>query len=146
MFRNSIYAALGLALTATVSFAQSDTSTAKDGLVLELNKIDETAQGSCKVVFNVSNFLDEDLEKVSFRLAVVDADGVFFNMLSLPLQKLNHFSRQYVIYDLPTPCSNISEIVVNDITTCQKVGSTENDASCSARLNVASLTDIALDI
>lgn len=146
MIRNIMFAGLGFALSASVSLAQSASPAEKDGLILELNKMDETAQGSCKVVFNVSNYLDEDLEKVSFRLAVVDAKGVFFNMLSLPLQKLNHFSRQYVIYDLPTQCSNISEIVVNDITTCQKVGASENDASCSARLKVSSLTDIALDI
>ena len=115
---------------------------------LELNKATASSEGGCQVVFFGQNGLDTALEEVTWRLAVFDADGVFSNLLALPLGSLSAGKRRVVQYNLPVPCTNLSEIIVNDVSACKIVGESEDSASnrCLDELTVTSRTDIAFGL
>ncbi|GGE22473.1 hypothetical protein GCM10011360_08730 [Primorskyibacter flagellatus] len=141
----SLPLALGLALIAAAPAPAQDT-TATEGLVLELNRISEGGDGTCQMVFFGQNNLPDSLAEITLRLAVIDANGVFQNMLALPLGALDTGKRRFAQYNLPLACADISEIVVNDVATCKIAGSAEDSGACLSGLTVSSRTDIALGL
>ena len=128
-------------LMATAASAQ-DTPTAQ--ITLELNSAVATAEGGCQVVFLGRNGLEDDLDSVTWRLAVLDAQGVFQNLLALPLGALSAGKRRIVQYNLPAACDGLSEIIVNDVAEC-KIGGTDSDL-CLSSLAVSSRADIAFGL
>ncbi|MGJ8603735.1 MAG: hypothetical protein ACSHXH_06365 [Marivita sp.] len=115
-------------------------------IALELNRIAPTSEGGCQVTFFGQNGLDQDFQEVTWRLAVFDADGVFLNLLALPLGALSAGKRRIVQYNLPSACEAMSEIIVNDVSDCKMAGSDEDSAACLSQLTVSSRTDIAFGL
>ena len=113
---------------------------------LELNRISSTSEGGCQVTFFGQNGLDQDFEDVTWRLAVFDADGVFLNLLALPLGALSAGKRRVVQYNLPSACDTMSEIIVNDVSDCKLAGSDDDSPACLTQLVVSSRTDIAFGL
>ena len=115
---------------------------------LELNRATASTDGGCQVVFFGQNGLDTALEEVTWRLAVFDADGVFRNLLALPLGSLSAGKRRVVQYNLPAACTDLSEIIVNDVASCEIEGASSEEASdlCLSSLTVTSRTDIAFGL
>lgn len=111
---------------------------------LELNRINSSSDGGCQVVFFGKNGLDADLDDVTWRLAVLDANGIFKNLLALPLGSLKAGKRRIVQYSLPSPCEELSEIIVNDVAAC-KIGGSESDL-CLTQLSVNSRTAIGFGL
>lgn len=134
---------LALALSATSAFAQE---TAPQ-ISLELNRATPSTDGGCQLVFFGQNGLDQDFEEVTWRLAVFGSDGVFRNLLGLPLGALSAGKRRIVQYNLPTACAELSEIIVNDVASCALAGNdgTDSDA-CLTQLTVTTRTDIAFGL
>ena len=99
------------------------------------------------MIFFGQNGLDKDFKEVTWRLAVFGADGVFRNLLALPLGALSAGKRRVVQYNLPSACTDISEIIVNDVASCVLDGA-ENDESnvCLSQLTVTSRIDIAFGL
>ena len=114
---------------------------------LELNKASETSEGGCQIVFFGRNGLNKELEDVSWRLAVFDGEGIFQNLLSLPLGKLSSGKRRVIQYNLPTPCDQLSEIIINDVDSC-KIKDLSSDSSevCLTKLVVSSRANVALGL
>ncbi len=139
-------ALLALALGLTTLTAPVSAQDAATGFLLELNKISDTDNGACQVVFLGQNNFDTGLDEITLRLALIDDKGVFTNMLSLPFGKLAASKRRFAQYNLPTACSGISEIVVNDVAACKTAGSTQDSPICAAELSVSSRTSIGLGI
>lgn len=135
------FAATLLSILASVASAQDS---AEETISLELNRISASPEGGCQVVFFGKNGLASDLDAVSWRLAVLDADGIFENLLALPLGRLPAGKRRIVQYNLPSACEDLSEIVVNDVATCE-IGGAKSDL-CLSRLTVTSRTDIAFGL
>lgn len=143
MSRKNLAAAVAaIALCASHAFAQ-DASSGK--ISLELNRATASSEGGCQVVFFGQNGLDEALEDVTWRLAVFDAEGVFRNLLALPLGSLSAGKRRIVQYNLPSPCTELSEIIVNDVAQCKIAGGDAADV-CLTELTVTSRADIAFGL
>ena len=113
-------------------------------ITLELNRA-TTTEGNCQVVFFGENGLERGLSAVTWRLAVFDADGVFDTLLSLPLGELDSGKRRILQYNLPKPCSAISEIIVNDVAECVYDDGTEADV-CLDSAVVSSRAEIAFGL
>lgn len=136
--------AAALMVYATLSSAQES-----DGKIsLELNRATTSSEGGCQVVFFGQNGLDQALDEVTWRLAVFDSEGVFRNLLALPLGSLSAGKRRVVQYNLPAPCSELSEIIVNDVAQCKIAGSSDGAANdvCLSQLTVTSRADIAFGL
>ncbi|MEM6896660.1 MAG: hypothetical protein AAF576_04735 [Pseudomonadota bacterium] len=116
-------------------------------ITLELNRISDTDGGGCQVVFFGNNQLDTDFTDVTWRLAVFGTDGVFRNLLSLPLGALSAGKRRIVQFNLPSACAELSEIIVNDVAQCElKDGSGDSSSVCLEQLEVSSRTAIAFGL
>jgi len=136
-------AILALILSATGLAAQDANKT----ISLELNKATTASDGGCQVIFFGKNGLDKNFKEVTWRLAVFGSDGVFRNLLALPLGSLSAGKRRIVQFNLPSACSDMSEIIVNDVASCIFEGSkTENNNICLSRLTVTSRIDIAFGL
>jgi len=141
--RSLLAYSLALALSGTSVFAQDATPE----ISLELNRATASAEGGCQLVFFGHNGLDQDFEEVTWRLAVFGSDGVFRNLLGLPLGALSAGKRRIVQYNLPTACADLSEIIVNDVATCALADDTaEESDACLSQLTVSSRTDIAFGL
>lgn len=140
MFKQRFSAVAGLIIFATGAVAQEGGG----DISLELNKINASPEGGCQVVFFGKNGLEADLDDVTWRLAVLDADGVFKNLLALPLGSLSAGKRRIVQYSLPSPCEELSEIIVNDVAVCE-IGGAESDL-CLSQLSVSSRTAIGFGL
>lgn len=140
MLKQHLSAVAAVMFLATGAVAQDDGG----NISLELNKIDASPEGGCQVVFFGKNGLEDDLDDVTWRLAVLDADGVFKNLLALPLGSLNAGKRRIVQYSLPSACEDLSEIIVNDVAVCE-IGGAESDL-CLTRLSVSSRTTIGFGL
>lgn len=138
--------ATAAALMVCATFASAQESDGK--ISLELNRATASSEGGCQVVFFGQNGLDKALDEVTWRLAVFDAEGVFRNLLALPLGSLSAGKRRVVQYNLPSPCSELSEIIVNDVAQCKIAGSPDGVANdvCLSQLTVTSRADIAFGL
>ena len=129
--------------SASVAFAQN----AEPSISLELNRTIQSSEGVCQVVFFGENGLDQDFEEVTWRLAVFGSDGVFRNLLALPLGSLSAGKRRVVQYNLPSNCAELSEIIVNDVASCVIAGGDADESDvCLSKLIVTSRTDIAFGL
>ncbi len=145
MSRKNLAAAVAAFLLCASHASAQDTA---GKISLELNRASASSEGGCQVVFFGQNGLDQALEDVTWRLAVFDAEGVFRNLLALPLGSLSAGKRRVVQYNLPSPCSELSEIIVNDVAQCKIAGGAAGDANdvCLTELTVTSRADIAFGL
>ena len=143
MNRTLLACSLALVLSGTSALAQD----AKPEISLELNRATPSTEGGCQLVFFGQNGLDQDFEEVTWRLAVFGSDGVFRNLLGLPLGALSAGQRRVEQYNLPTACAELSEIIVNDVASCALAGDSGTDSdACLTQLTVSSRTDIAFGL
>ncbi|MFL4472321.1 hypothetical protein ACERZ8_21445 [Tateyamaria armeniaca] len=143
MNRTLLACSLALVLTGTSALAQDTTAE----ISLELNRATPSSEGGCQLVFFGQNGLDQDFEEVTWRLAVFGSDGVFRNLLGLPLGALSSGKRRVVQHNLPTARSELSEIIVNDVASCALAGDSGTDSdACLNQLTVTSRTDIAFGL
>ncbi|MBE1283398.1 MAG: hypothetical protein GJ676_08790 [Rhodobacteraceae bacterium] len=143
MSRSFSAAVLTLFMTATVGLAQDS----QGSMSLELNKATATTSGGCQLVFLGHNGMSEDFEEVTWRLAVFGADGVFRNLLALPLNALSPGKRRVVQFSLPYACEDLSDIIVNEVASCKIAGSEEDlGEACLTGLTVSSRTEIAFGL
>ena len=143
MSRTLLACSLGLLISGTSAFAQDATPE----ISLELNRATASSDGGCQLVFRGENGLDQDFEEVTWRLAVFGSDGVFRNLLGLPLGALSAGKTRVVQYNLPTACAELSEIIVNDVASCALAdGSGTDSNACLTQLTVSTRTDIAFGL
>jgi hypothetical protein len=72
---------------------------------------------------------------------------VFRNLLALPLGSLSAGKRRVVQYNLPSACSDMSEIIVNDVASCILEDPDDGDNHiCLSQLTVTSRIDIAFGL
>ena len=142
MSRTIAAAALSLTLSASALAAQDAAPT----ISLELNRATASSEGGCQVIFFGQNGLEQDFDEVTWRLAVFGADGVFRNLLALPLGSLSAGKRRVVQYNLPSACTELSEIIVNDVASCTLAGSDTPSDVCLTQLTVTTRTDIGFGL
>lgn len=142
MGKSILSAAALLLFSASIASSQD----AEKIISLELNRVIQSSEDVCQVVFFGENGLDQNFEEVTWRLAVFGEDGVFRNLLALPLGSLSAGKRRVVQYNLPSNCDELSEIIVNDVASCTIAGGGEDSDVCMTQLVVSSRTDIAFGL
>ncbi len=136
------HAALGLA-AGLVLPGGAGPATAGDGLLLELNRVEET-EGGCQAFFLLNNRTGHVLDAFRLELILFDRDGIVADRLRVDMAPVREAKRTMSTYVLPgTPCAEIGSILVNDIPLCEARDGAEVD--CVDLLEVDHRDAIALE-
>lgn len=128
-------AAAALMVTATVAQA--------DGLTVELNKFEEIDGGGCRAYFLFRNQTANSFEGFEMSLAILDSNGVIDRLLSIDAAPLPVARTTLKLFEIPqTACTNISEILLHELTSCRPQN--EDEIDCFPILTLASRTGAAL--
>lgn len=106
-------------------------------LLVELNKTEEIDGGGCRAFFLFRNQTGKSFAGFEMSLAILDADGVIDRLLSVDAAPLPVQRTTLKLFEIPDiACSNISEILLHDITSCQPQN--EEQMDCFPILNLES--------
>jgi hypothetical protein len=115
----------------------------KGPLTVELNKFEEIDGGGCRSFFLFRNQTGLSFEGFEMSLAILDANGVIDRLLSIDAAPLPVARTTLKLFEIPEiSCSNISEILLHDITSCRPQNGEETD--CFAFVDLNSKTSAAL--
>jgi len=135
----SIALTLSVAATPASVVAQQ----AKGPLTVELNKFEEIDGGGCRSFFLFRNQTGLSFEGFEMSLAILDSNGVIDRLLSIDAAPLPVARTTLKLFEIPEiSCSNISEILLHDITSCRPQNGEETD--CFAFVDLNSKTSAAL--
>ncbi len=124
-----------MCLSGYSAFAQEAEQEAPSFMV-ELNNLQATEEG-CLISFLVENRLGVDLDNTSFEMVFFDQNNFVDQLIVLDFNGFKQNKLKVRQFNLPeTQCSNIGQILVNDIPTCEGQGI--DSASCSEFLNAKS--------
>lgn len=133
---------LAAALVAALPVNAQET-TAKGGLGVELNKFEEIEGGGCRAYFLFRNDTDNSFEGFEMSLAILDAEGVIDRLLSIDAAPLPVARTTLKLFEIPgLACSDISEILLHDLTSCKPQNGEEMD--CFPILSLTSKTSAQL--
>lgn len=124
----------------------SEAAVAVPEFQLELNSVQNTDAGSCRLTYVASNRSDIALSETAYEVAIFDTDGVVTRLLILEFGALTAGKTKILQFDLAeTGCDEIGRIVVNGVTSCVEA---EGGASgfCIEGLRTSSRTDIQFGI
>lgn len=124
-----------LALAAAPLAAAAETGP----LRVELNKTEEIETGGCRAFFLFRNQTGKSFEGFEMSLAILDGQGVIDRLLSIDAAPLPVQRTTLKLFEIPEiACSNISEILLHDITSCQPQN--EEQMDCFPILELGSRT------
>jgi len=131
----------GLALT--LFLAPSAQAEGHEGLTVDLNKFEEIETGGCRAYFLFRNATDNSFEGFEMSLAILDGQGVIDRLLSVDAAPLPLSRTTLKLFEIPNiACSNISEILLHEMTSCKPQNADEID--CFPILTLSSKTAAAL--
>jgi hypothetical protein len=129
--------AAALCLLAAPGLAQ------EGGLTVELNKMEPAESGGCNAFFLFRNATDNSFEGFEMSLAVLDGAGVIDRLLSIDAAPLPLARTTLKLFEIPElACTDISEILLHDLTSCRPQNGAEMD--CFPLLTLRSKADTAL--
>lgn len=97
-------------------------------LQVELNKMEEIDGGGCRAFFLFRNQTGKSFAGFEMSLAILDGDGVIDRLLSVDASPLPVQRTTLKLFEVPQiACSNISEILLHDVTACQPQNEAEMD-------------------
>ncbi|MDE4273209.1 hypothetical protein PXK30_04360 [Phaeobacter gallaeciensis] len=104
-------------------------------LLVELNKTEEIDGGGCRAFFLFRNQTGKSFAGFEMSLAILDAGGVIDRLLSVDAAPLPVQRTTLKLFEIPDiACSNISEILLHDITSCQPQNEEQMDCFPILRL------------
>lgn len=113
-------------------------------LALELNALQPSDAG-CRVSFLATNGLAGALDRVAVEVAFFTSQGAIDRIVTLDFKALAHGKTKVLQFELKDlPCSEISRLLVNDITACQ--GEAIAATACLARLVTTTRPAIAFGV
>lgn len=118
---------------------------AQDGgtLRVELNKFEEIDGGGCRAFFLFRNDTGKSFEGFEMSLAILDSNSVIDRLLSIDAAPLPVARTTLKLFEIPEiACSNISEILLHDMTSCKPQN--EDEADCFAFVELGSRTSAPL--
>ncbi|MFT4959951.1 MAG: hypothetical protein ACI92Z_001028 [Paracoccaceae bacterium] len=119
----SLIAGVALLLSAA-TLAQADTGR----LSVELNKFEEMEGGGCRIFFLFRNQTDNSFDGFEMSLAILDGNGVIDRLLSIDAAPLPVARTTLKLFEIPdTTCTNISEILLHELTSCKPQNGEEID-------------------
>jgi hypothetical protein len=117
---------------------------AAPALNLELNAAEPSDKG-CRLTFVVNNRLGGDLARAAFELALFNKDGVVDRLTVLDFRDMPEGKTKVSRFDLTgADCTNISRVLVNQVTECQGNGIEAN--ACMLNLRTGTKTSIVFGI
>lgn len=128
----------------TLTFLSVISATAQDAqLTVELNKFEENEGGGCRAFFLFRNQADLTFEGFEMSLAILDKGGVIDRLLSIDAAPLPAARTTLKLFEIPEiACTDISEILLHEISSCKPQNAEETD--CFPMLTLNSKTDAAL--
>ena len=120
------------------------TGMAETGLLkVELNKVEEIDGGGCRAFFLFRNQTDKSFAGFEMSLAILDGQGVIDRLLSIDAAPLPVQRTTLKLFEIPQiACTNISEILLHDVTSCQPQN--EDQMDCFPILDLGSKTSAQL--
>ena len=140
-----LWRAAGLVQAALLGAAAAQTvaGAAEPRIGIELNKVEDTAEG-CRTLFVFENRSGHELSRFRIDLILFDGDGVFSRQLMLDMAPLYERKKSVASFLLePAGCDAIGSILVNDIPAC--TNGTGDEVDCVGLLEVRSRSDIPLE-
>ncbi len=112
-------------------------------LLVELNKAEEIEGGGCRAFFLFRNQTGKSFSGFEMSLAILDAGGIIDRLLSIDASPLPVQRTTLKLFEIPEiSCSNISEILLHDVTSCQPQNEAEMD--CFPILTLGSRSAVRL--
>ena len=106
------------------------------GLTVELNKFEEIAGGGCRAFFLFRNGTKTTFDGFEMSLAILDGNGVIDRLLSIDAAPLPVARTTLKLFEIPEiACSNISEILLHELTSCKPQNADEMDCFPILTLN-----------
>ena len=97
-------------------------------LTVELNKVEPSETGGCSAFFLFRNGTDNSFEGFEMSLAILDTNGVIDRLLSTDVAPLPVARTTLKLFEIPEiACSDISEILLHDMTSCRPQNGEEMD-------------------
>lgn len=119
--------ALSLATLASAGTG-AETGTETGRLNVELNKFEEIEGGGCRIFFLFRNQTGNSFDGFEMSLAILDGNGVIDRLLSIDAAPLPVARTTLKLFEIPdTTCSNISEILLHELTSCRPQNGEEMD-------------------
>jgi hypothetical protein len=136
-------ALLPIAACAWLSPAAPAQAAEEPALGIELNKLENTAEG-CRSVFVFDNRTGHQLNRFRVDLILFDPDGVYSKQLLLDMAPLYPDKRTVTSFLLhEEPCDALGSLLVNDVPWCENGAG--NTLDCVELLEVRSRTDVPLE-
>jgi hypothetical protein len=117
--------AFGFALLATGGAAAQEAPSAPAGgqLLLELNALQPSDKGGCRLTFLVKNELKSALDKAGFEMALFDENGAVNRLAVLEFNDLPVNKTKISRFDLAgADCAKISRVLINNSSSCAGAG------------------------
>jgi len=112
-------------------------------LKVELNKVEEIEGGGCRAFFLFRNQTDKSFAGFEMSLAILDGQGVIDRLLSIDAAPLPVQRTTLKLFEIPQiSCTDISEILLHDVTSCQPQN--EDQMDCFPILDLGSKTSAQL--
>ncbi|MCX7561213.1 hypothetical protein OS190_16720 [Sulfitobacter sp. F26204] len=113
------------------------------GLSVELNKIEPSQSGGCSAFFLFRNATENSYDGFEMSLAILDTQGVIDRLLSIDAAPLPVSRTTLKLFEIPEiACTDISEILLHDLTSCRPQNGEEMD--CFPILTLQSRAAVAL--
>lgn len=129
---------LALALAAAPPLAAQDRK-----LTVELNKFEPAEGGGCRAFFLFRNDSGKAFEGFEMSLAILDSDGVIDRLLNIDAAPLPVARTTLKLFEIPEiACTDISEILLHAIETCQPQN--EENMDCFPLVSLVSRTPAPL--
>ena len=121
---------LAATLAAAVTLAMPlQAQTAPTGtLTVELNKFEDIDGGGCRAFFLFRNQTGKTFEGFEMSLAILDGSGVIDRLLAIDAAPLPVARTTLKLFEIPDlSCSDISEVLLHEVTSCQPQNEEETD-------------------
>lgn len=136
-------AALTIAIVLLVGAATPVTAQSSGVLTVELNKVEPSDTGGCSAFFLFRNGTDNSFEGFEMSLAILNTQGVIDRLLSTDAAPLPVARTTLKLFEIPEiSCTEISEILLHDMTSCRPQNGEEMD--CFPILDLRSKAAAAL--
>jgi len=140
IFISFIISLLSIPLFHKSTLADTAVKSQDTKLVLELNALEDTEQG-CRLTFVFKNQLDMALNQLRFELALFDSNGRVSSVIELDAGALTKNKTRVKRFNLPDlSCSDVSRVLLNDITACK--GQALTAAKCLSQAEISSRSDV----
>jgi hypothetical protein len=115
-------------------WALSTPASAKDEITLELNKL-ELVKDVCQAYFLIEEKAGQPLQSLKADLIIFGKDGGIAKRLIAEMGPVRAKKTSVKVFAIEMPCTEISAVLLNDVTSCTPEATTE---ACLDRLALSS--------